>query len=297
MLRIGHFVRISHNEVSVSHPDAPRLVLAAPIRKADFYKLFAIPNSSYNNAMSEQDPGRHHEIMRNVAHGYAFANVIRSESHIDQYISLLEKRLDQLSKRGASVELNNWLSFLTFDILGYVTFSKQFGFLEEGRDIGNTIANNYGLSIYVTVASYTQWLHACLLGNPIFRWLDFQPSQHVFDTCVAAVNARKQDSDVRQDMMGQWMKTRSMNPERMKEKELFCAAVTNVGAGGETMSATLQAFFYYLLKNPWHLNHLRDEIDAAQERGELSDVVSYAEAQKLAFLQACVCLHSGELGV
>ena len=272
----------------MSHPDAPHLVLAAPLRKGDFYSLFAIPNSAYNNAMSERDPKRHKEIMRNIAPGYAFSNVIRSEPYMDRYIGLLEKRLDELEKQKSPVELSTWISFLTFDILGHVTFSKQFGFLEAGRDIGNAINTNYALSIYVTVASYTQWLHACLLGNPILRWLDFQPSQHVFDTCVAAVNDRKQIPDVREDMMGQWLTTRREHPERMKEKEIFCAAVTNVGAGSETMSATIQGFFYYLLKNPCHMARLHDEIDAAQERGELSAVVSYAEAQRLPFLQACV---------
>lgn len=33
MLYKGHFVRVSHNEVSVSHPDAVKKILLAPLPK------------------------------------------------------------------------------------------------------------------------------------------------------------------------------------------------------------------------------------------------------------------------
>jgi hypothetical protein len=32
--KVGYFVRVSHEEVSVSHPDAVRQILLAPLRKA-----------------------------------------------------------------------------------------------------------------------------------------------------------------------------------------------------------------------------------------------------------------------
>jgi hypothetical protein len=33
MSRLGHFVRIAHDEVSVSHPDAIKALLIAPLEK------------------------------------------------------------------------------------------------------------------------------------------------------------------------------------------------------------------------------------------------------------------------
>ena len=77
----------------------------------------------------------------------------------------------------------------------------------------------------------------------------------------------------------------------MTEKEILSAAISNLGAGGGTIGSVLQAFFYFLLKeDPVHLRRLREEIDTARAAGLLSSsVVANAEAQRLLFLQACVC--------
>lgn len=40
----GHFVRISYDEVSVSHPDAVKTILLAPLHKAAWYKIHAMPD-------------------------------------------------------------------------------------------------------------------------------------------------------------------------------------------------------------------------------------------------------------
>ena len=65
----------------------------------------------------------------------------------------------------------------------------------------------------------------------------------------------------------------------MTQKEIFCAAIADLGAGGGTMGSVLQAFSHFLLKeDPVHLRRLREEIDAARVAGLLSlPVVSNAE--------------------
>ena len=168
-------------------------------------------------------------------------------------------------------------------------FSKRFGFLDQGKDIGNSIQNNFALALYVTTTSYAQWLHAVFLGNPILRWLDFHPKEHTFNTTLKAVAARKKNTEARVDMMEQWKEQQRRHPDRMTEHDILCAAISNLGAGGETVGSVLQAFFYFLLKeDPLHLRNLREEIDNAEAAGLLSPVVSNAEALKLPYLQAYV---------
>ncbi|KAM0799387.1 benzoate 4-monooxygenase cytochrome P450 [Usnea florida] len=282
------FVRISYNEVSVNHPEAIQ-ILAAPLWKSDWYKIFATPNSSYKNLMSECDPKKHVAMRSNLASGYSGSSALRSESSVDQTIQVLERRLDELSQRKEAFDLSRWLLFFAWDINGEVMFSTRFGFLDQGRDIGNSIKNNFGLALYVTVTSYAQWLHMLALGNPILRWLDFQPKQHTFNTTVKAVLARKKNPEAKADMMEQWMGFQARHPDRMTEKDVLAAAVSNLGAGGGTVGSVLQAFFYLLLKgNPVHLKRLREEIDRASAARTLSRVVSNAEALRLPYLQACI---------
>ena len=287
----GPCIRISYNEVSVNHPDAIQ-ILAAPLWKSDWYKLFAVPNSNYNSLMSECDPKEYAAMRSNIASGYSGSSVIKSEPFMDKTIQLFEQRLEELSQKKNKkepFELGLWLHFLTWDVMGEVMFSARFGFLDQGKDIGNSIKNNFGLAVYVTSTAYAQWLHALLLGNPILRWLDFQPKEHTFNTTLKAVAARKKDAEARVDMMEQWMGQQARHPDRMTEKDVLCAAISTLGAGGETTGSVLQAFFYFLLKeDPVHLRRLREEIHTASAAGLLSPVVSNAEALRLPYLQACV---------
>lgn len=304
---IGYFVRIRDNEVSVSHPDAVRQLLHANIAKVShnnilenpmtnqaslqgpWYSIFSLPDYHYVNQMSELDPKRHIEKNRNVASGYALSNIIKSEPFVNNVIKLFIEAMDEHAKTGKSFEFDKWFNFYAFDVLGEVTFSKSFGFVETGTDIGNAISNTRALALYVAIMGHYTWLHNLTLGNPLLSRLGIQPSSHIFDTCLAAISARKENPEVRKDMMQQWLDMRAKYPDRMAESEIFGAAVANVGAGADTVSSTMQSLFYFLIKHPRVLQRLREEIDAAQTRGELSDVVQYSEAAKLPYLQACVC--------
>lgn len=281
-------MRISYREVSVSHPEAVQ-ILASPLWKSDWYRLFAVPNSNYNNLMSECDPKKHSAMRNNLASAYTGSSIMKSEPFLDKTIHLLENRLDELSQQKQPFDFGLWLHFLTWDINGDIMFSKRFGFLDQGKDVGNSIKNNFALALYITTSSYAPWLHAIFLGNPMLRWLDFHPKEHTLNTTVKAVAARKENTEARVDMMEQWKEQQRRHPDRLTEHDILCAAIANLGAGGETVGSVLQAFFYFLLKeDPLHLRNLREEIDNAETAGLLSPVVSNAEALKLPYLQACV---------
>lgn len=259
--KYGPLVRISYNEVSVSHPDALR-ILSSPLPKGDFYKPTAVPNSNYNNLMSEQDPKRYAAMRSNVASAFTMSNALRNEAAMDETITLLKKRLDNFSNKTEAVDLNQWLHFLTHDILGEVIFSSRFGFLDQGRDVGSAIKNVFYLSVYVTSSFYIQWVHAILLGNPILRWLDFQPPEHLFQTAVKSIALRKNQKESKRDMMQHWLEQRQKAPHRFSEREMDSNVIGMLGAGGTTAGSTLEAFFYFLLKeDPMHLRRLQREVD------------------------------------
>ncbi|OBT84328.1 hypothetical protein VE02_07275 [Pseudogymnoascus sp. 03VT05] len=286
--RHGHFVRISHEEVSVSHPDAIRAILLTPLTKIDWYKVMALPDHRFQTPMSEVNPKRRVERAKNVAAGYTLSSIIKSEPQINDAIELLEKRLDELSEAGQPVEFDIWFNYLAFDVIGEVTFSRAFGFLETASDIGGSIANSRALTLYVAIAGFFLPLHNATLGNPWMGKLGLTPSQHIFDTVSRAVASRKKNTEARTDMMEHWMQAQAAHPERFGETEIQAVASATVGAGADTVSATLQAFWYYLLRSPKGLARVRAEIDKASEEGKLSRVVSYAEARELPFLQACI---------
>lgn len=280
----GAFVRISYNEVSVCHPDALQ-ILAAPIWKGSFYSPMAIPNGSYNNLMSERDPKKHSVMRSSVAPAYSLSNVLKNEPIIDEVIELMEQRLVDMSQQNQQINLGQWLHFLTYDLLGEFMFSSRFGFLDQGRDVGGSIHNSFYFSLYVTSMTYMQWLHSLLVGNPLLRWIDFQPTEHTFTTAVNCIAARKAHTEARVDMMEHWKVQHEKRPEKFSDKDMHSAIIATIAAGAGTVASVLEAFFYFLLKEDTkYLRHLQEEID----RENASTIVSYSEAQQLPYLQAVV---------
>ncbi|KAK8136736.1 hypothetical protein PG984_004676, partial [Apiospora sp. TS-2023a] len=272
----------------------------------EFYSVFSLPDYNYVNQMSECDPKEVIRRSRNVNAGYALSNVIRSEPEVDALVRLLEQRLDECISRqpqkqekvqekpiangGTVVDLNHWITYFTFDVLGEVTFSKPFGFLAAGRDIRDTVANSRYLVAYLAFVGRYPALHHATLGNPLLSRLGIQPTSHIYDTVEAAMADRARNPHVRRDMMAQWGGVREAHPDRMEEGEIGNAALANVGAGGDTTSATIQACLHFVVNtgNGGLWRRLRGEIDGAQSRGELSEMISFAETQRLPFLQACI---------
>src|SRR4051812_48980644 len=139
------------------------------------------------NQMSELDPKEHVRKNKNIAAGYALSNLLKAEPYIDATIELLESQLDRLSAAGQDIHFDHWFNYTAFDVVGEITFSKRFGFVEQGRDIGGAIANSRWLTLYIAITGHMYWVHKLLIGNPLVAALKLQPANHVFDTCLAAV--------------------------------------------------------------------------------------------------------------
>jgi hypothetical protein len=104
------------------------------------------------------------------------------------------------------MDVNKYISFATFDVISEVVFSKSFGFLEQGKDIGNAISNSLDLTAYLAVAGYFRWINIALLANPVVTWLYTMLLGHLFDTTKVVLAAREKNIDARFDVVQDWFK-------------------------------------------------------------------------------------------
>ncbi|KAF9870671.1 Pisatin demethylase-like protein [Colletotrichum karsti] len=285
----GHFVRIAHNEVSVSHPDGIKKILLAPLHKGSWYKLLAIPDYRFQTPMSTTDPKKKTERSKHFAAGYTLTNVLQSEPAVDSVVKNFIEWLDKFSQSKQPVDIDKYLTFTAFDVVGEILFSKQFGFIKEGKDIGNAIANGLALNVYAATMGFYRWVHVLLVGNPIMTKLNILPMGHLYDTTVNALDQRLDNRDSRFDSVAHWFRAIDKNPAQVKLRDVYAIATGAVGAGSDTVSGGLQAFIYYMLRHPNAWNRVRSEIDeAVKTQGICQDeVIQFADTQKLPFLQAC----------
>ncbi|KAK7722165.1 hypothetical protein SLS64_000698 [Diaporthe eres] len=189
------------------------------------------------------------------------------------------------------MSLDEFFAYTTFDVIGEVVFAKPFGFLEQGTDIGNSVANSEMLSFISASASFFPRLRNVLISNPFMTWLGILPLGHVFNTTMAAVKEREKnfDSNSQFVIVDHWLRTLRQQPDRLHVRNVYAQATNNVGAGADTVNSALQSFFYHLLRNPVILEKARKEIDDAVNNGRCtSNVVSFSDAQQLPYIQACI---------
>lgn len=106
--------------------------------QSDFYHvlLFQSKGKPSPSIFATQDPDLHRTLKRPVAAIYSMSNLVSFESYVD---STMQVFFDQLDKRfvakGEVCDLGTWLQWFAFDVMGEITFSKRFGFLESARDV------------------------------------------------------------------------------------------------------------------------------------------------------------------
>lgn len=88
-----------------------------------------------------QDETLHKQIKSPIAPLYSLTNTVTFEPLVDQVLVCLEEQLDKkFSGTGASFNFGEYLQYFAFDVMGTLTFSKRYGFLETGKDVQGILA-------------------------------------------------------------------------------------------------------------------------------------------------------------
>ncbi|OTA81553.1 hypothetical protein M434DRAFT_380111 [Hypoxylon sp. CO27-5] len=285
----GYFVRIAPDEVSVSHPDGPHLLLQATLRKADWYRVFAMPDYRYATPQSTLDAKEKIERSKLFMAGFSKSHLLRSEPYFNKNIGLLLDWMDKYSETQEPMHLDKFFSYTAFDNAGEAVFSQSFGFIAKGEDIRGSIKNSRALNRYMGVAGFFLWLHMLLVANPIITWAGVMPMGHLSVTANEALRKRMADPDARFDILAHWLKTHQENPEALSFRDIEAQATTSVAAGSDTVSCAIQTFVYHMIKYQASWRRARSEIEEAQLQGRCKGrIVSYHDSQLLPYLQACI---------
>jgi hypothetical protein len=87
-----------------------------------------------------QDEDLHKRLRNPIASLYSMTNVVKFEPLVNQTLTVLLKQLDD-RYLGSSVpfDLGNWLQYFAFDSMGTLSFSRRYGFLEQGHDVNGIL--------------------------------------------------------------------------------------------------------------------------------------------------------------
>ena len=308
--KYGRLVRIGPNHVSFADTELIPTVysIGSKFQKSDFYSLFDIkaPDSGGQvpTIFSVRDEERHKAIKRPVANAYSLSSLKELEPMNDECSAIFLHKLGEYAdgKDHRVLDLGVWLHWYAFDVISSITFSNRLGFMESETDVNNIIEAIEGRLVYNSIVGQVPWLHKYLFGNALVAWLSsFIPAFAVMNSSryivsfAAAQLVRYQKKDEQgsntvelKDMLDRFKRFKDSGEATMSADELLSHATSNIFAGSDTTAASLLAIFYYLCLTPHAYEKLQSELDAADQAGQLSDPVTFAEAQKLPYFQAVI---------
>lgn len=256
--------------------------------QGSFYDIANIPDWRFKTPMSARNPKEKIERSKTFASGYVQSNVIKYEEAIDRMIGKLLGWIVTYAESGKPMKLDEFINFTTFDVVGEVLFSKEFGFLEKGYDVENTIHNNVMLEKVGVPLTQYRWM-LLMLSNPIVTTLGLSPSSMVRRIALECLQERKKNPDARFDVVAHWLRYLEQHPDRTTWRNVEAQTTANIGAGSDTVSCGIQSTIYHMIRNPETWAKAREEIEAARREDRCEGkVVSYADTQQLPYLQACI---------
>ncbi|KAL4882674.1 cytochrome P450 [Aspergillus karnatakaensis] len=301
--------------VSLSNP--ARIPTLYPIRagfpKGEFYRTL-MPYTKTGGALpavfNTRDENLHKKIKSPIAPLFSMTNILPLESFVDETIQVMIEQLDRrFADTGRTFDLADWLQYFAFDVMGTLTFSKRYGFLEQGRDVDDMLDTIW--TFMQRSAPFTQipWLDFLWNKNTVASFFRRQATgfsilrivgkyvaerraaRETWSTNKATVGGGYEQSKRKaKDMLERFFEIQDQNPSLPP----WCVTAwtfSNIIAGSDSTAVVLRTIWYNLLAYPASLQRLREELLSAAsiKSGEFSKPFpSWKEVSDLPYLDACV---------
>lgn len=283
--KYGKVVRTAPNEVSISDVSAIREIYGpgSKYRKSDWYSVWQ--GTQKTDLFAERDIATHANLKKNISRVYAMSSLTAMEKYVDDAVVFFMTCMAERSNQ--AIDLGVWLQLLAFDVIGEVSFSKGFGFLETGDDgTLSKIERALRSLAWVGQVPWVYWLEHHLA--PIFgHHLDVKLRHGSIRSYAAReVEARRGRQSEHDDILSHLFKVSAEG--KIDDHAVISIATANIFAGSDTTAISLRAIVYNLIRNPDCLRRLRDELQERKINGRLQFPAKFSQVSDWPYLQACI---------
>lgn len=103
-------------------------------------------------------------------------SIVELEPFVDSSVEFFVRRITEMGSKGTPLNMAEWFQWYAFDVIGELTFSSRYGFLENAKDVGDSTKILDMFQAYVSFVGQAFNYHWLLLGNPLFTLLFTPPS-------------------------------------------------------------------------------------------------------------------------
>ncbi|CAG8958605.1 hypothetical protein HYFRA_00009922 [Hymenoscyphus fraxineus] len=255
--KYGPVVRIGPNELSYSCPEAWDDIYGryVPAKRKENSKpvWYCSPDA---HDMVGANLGDHGRMRRVFAPAFTYGAMCDQEPLISKHVDLFLDRLGEKAQGGkAEVNILEWLTYCTFDLIGDLSFGESFGCLRESMMhpwIQLVFANIYVTHIFILCRRIPFFFAFLPLKTTYQLFKDFTKHTKVLREVVdrrLALTTKRHD----------FVDTMTSKPTKtlyLTREEIFKNAILLTGGGAETTSSSLTGMSYILATRP----HIKEAI-------------------------------------
>ncbi|EZF52947.1 hypothetical protein H103_04034 [Trichophyton rubrum CBS 288.86] len=274
---------------------------------SDFYRSLLLKTRSkpVEGIFATQNEAIHRALKRPISNVYSMSHLVSFEPYVDTamrvFCEQLESRFAKTESGSGSgktipCDFGQWLQMFAFDVMGELTFSHRFGFMEKGEDIDGVMAELWSTLQKTALVTQMPWLGDVWTNNPILRFFrkNIQSPGVIFAMRRVQERQKIEKGELKKewkinnrDMLSRFMEVEASDPS-VPPFALLVWTSSNITAGSDSTAMFLRAMFYYLLHNPSTLKRLVAEFDEAAEAGNLDELAGFRQAKDLPYFNACI---------
>ncbi|KAL7269963.1 hypothetical protein RUND412_007341 [Rhizina undulata] len=271
--KYGPYVRISPNMVTVNTKEGLKEIYGVNknVQKAYFYTAAIGHASNYATSTSTAiDKNEHSRKRKVIAHAFTDSALRSMEQYVVPTIDTLcnviasgEQTIDfEGGGKGSGRwrgDMSKWANYLTFDIMGELSFGKNFGMLErdENRYVPDFI--NKATHMGLLCGTVTQ-LDTYKLDTLIFRTIN-EGKKRLLNFAGQKAQERMAMKGDRKDFFHYLINAKNSDGENpYSMDEMWAESTLLMVAGSDTTATIIAAALFYLTRNPEILTKLRTEI-------------------------------------
>ncbi|EXJ91083.1 hypothetical protein A1O1_04190 [Capronia coronata CBS 617.96] len=302
--KYGPIVRVAPDMYSIESPEIVKKVygIGSKFPKSDWYDAWRHPDPNRWTLFPDRDMKRHAETRKRFQAMYSMSSLVNYERYVDECAEIFDKRLSEFAARGDIINMGHWLQCYAFDVIGDITYSQRFGFLDRGEDVAGLLQALHGVLKYgALVGIYACW-HPLVfdlssrfgLGGAagrtyLMKFVEERIRQRKEATKTGRDTGRTghRDDNAPVDFLEKLMNANREDPDRVTPYHVFMMGLSNIIAGSDTTAISLSSILYNLLKHPEKMRKLREEIKEFEGQNRCGNPnVSFRESQEMPYLQA-----------
>ncbi|KAH0837551.1 hypothetical protein AYO21_05039 [Fonsecaea monophora] len=302
--KYGPVVRVAQDMYSIDSPEVVKKVYSinSKFAKSDWYYAWQHPDPNRWTLFPDRDMKRHAETRKRFQAMYSMSSLVNYEAYVDSCAEIFGRRLSEFAAKGQTIDMAHWFQCYAFDVIGDITYSQRFGFLDKGEDISGLLKALHGVLQYgALVGVYAKW-HPLIFnlssrlgvgGGEGRVWLMKYVTEKIKqreDEKKSGVDVEKvgaRDENAPMDFLEKLLVANQHDPEKVTPYHVFMMGLSNIIAGSDTTAVSLSSILYNLLRYPDTMRKLREEIEEFEKQGRCGNpAVSFKESQEMPYLQA-----------